>query len=121
MIASKAITGQASGTSHADPSQSPEEGTKGRAQQELPGPGWPQHRALSLKAAPGAARGARKGAGAILSWEKLLPSACTETGLEPATSAAGLPFCFTGEVAARQSRTREPPALSCLADSAAPA
>lgn len=36
MIASKAITSQAGGSSHADPSESPEEGTKGRAHQELP-------------------------------------------------------------------------------------
>lgn len=39
MIASKAITSEPSGTSHGDPSESPEEGTKGRAPQELPGTG----------------------------------------------------------------------------------
>lgn len=41
-----------------------------------------------------AACGARKAAGAVLSWEKLLPAACTESGLEAvgASSAAGLPF-----------------------------
>lgn len=37
MIPSKATMGQVSGTSHADPSRSPEERTKARAHQELLG------------------------------------------------------------------------------------
>lgn len=37
MIASRAMANQASGSSHVDPCESPEEGTKGRAPRELPG------------------------------------------------------------------------------------
>lgn len=63
-----------------------------------------------------------KDIGAIHSWEKFLPAACTETGLEPepAASAAGLSSCLMGKIAAREPRTTGICGLCRLADGAAP-
>lgn len=95
MTTRKTITSQAGGTSPADPSESPEEGTKSRS---CPAPGDPS----SEFPASNPHLSSEGSCGAILSWEKFLRAARTKTGLG-AVPTAGLPSCCDGEIAARVS------------------
>lgn len=119
MMPGKATMGQLSCSSYAHPSHRHKEGeqkprlrgAKAKAQGSCPVPSGHRTKPQSCS-----------WAGAIHSWEKLLPAARTETGLEPvpAASAAGLSFCLIGKTSACQPHTTRTPALCRLADSAAP-